>query len=94
MPKWYEKVFVTPSHYRVHHGVEKEYLDKNFGNWLILWDKLFGTFQPEMRTANYGTVDKISTTSVFEQQTLPTRTLLSRARAANSVPAALAILFG
>jgi len=44
---WAEKVFNTPSHHRVHHGSNPEQIDKNFGGVLIIWDKLFGTFQAE-----------------------------------------------
>ncbi|WP_143962813.1 sterol desaturase family protein [Litoribacter populi] len=43
-----EHVIVTPSHHRVHHAVNKEYMDKNLGQIFIVWDKLFGTFQKEM----------------------------------------------
>jgi alkylglycerol monooxygenase len=43
-----EKILVTPSHHRVHHAVNKEYLDKNLGQIFIIWDKLFGTFQEEL----------------------------------------------
>jgi len=43
-----EKIIVTPSHHRVHHAINPEYMDKNYGQILIIWDKLFGTFQPEM----------------------------------------------
>jgi alkylglycerol monooxygenase len=42
-----EYIFVTPSHHRVHHASNEKYLDKNFGDVLIIWDKLFGTFQKE-----------------------------------------------
>lgn len=42
-----EKVIVTPSHHRVHHAMNPEYIDKNYSQILIIWDKLFGTFQPE-----------------------------------------------
>lgn len=42
-----EYIIVTPSHHRVHHGTNVKYLDKNMGMLLIVWDKLFGTFQPE-----------------------------------------------
>ena len=45
---WLEKVIVTPSHHRVHHGINPEYLDKNYSQILIIWDKIFGTFQPEL----------------------------------------------
>ena len=47
-PKWYEYVFVTPSHHRVHHASNVRYLDKNMGMVLILWDRWFGTFQAEL----------------------------------------------
>ena len=43
-----EKIIVTPSHHRVHHAVNKEYLDKNLGQIFIFWDKIFGTFQEEL----------------------------------------------
>lgn len=44
-----EKIIVTPSHHRVHHAINKEYLDKNLGQIFIVWDKLFGTFQQELK---------------------------------------------
>ena len=43
-----EKIIVTPSHHRVHHAINKEYIDKNFSNIFIFWDKWFGTFQEEL----------------------------------------------
>ena len=45
---WLEYIFVTPSHHRVHHSSNPRYLDKNMGMFLIIWDQLFGTFQPEL----------------------------------------------
>lgn len=47
-PAWFEYIFVTPSHHRVHHASNVRYLDKNMGMVLILWDRLFGTFQEEL----------------------------------------------
>ncbi|MEO8109681.1 MAG: sterol desaturase family protein [Ginsengibacter sp.] len=44
---WLEKVIVTPSHHRVHHAINSIYLDKNFSQIFIVWDRLFGTFQEE-----------------------------------------------
>jgi alkylglycerol monooxygenase len=44
-----EKIIVTPSHHRVHHAINKEYVDKNLGQIFIFWDKLFGTFQQELK---------------------------------------------
>lgn len=43
-----EKIIVTPSHHRVHHAINREYLDKNYGQIFIVWDKLFGTYQEEL----------------------------------------------
>ena len=48
MPRWFETFFVSPSHHRVHHASNVIYLDKNMGMCLIIWDKLFGSFQPEI----------------------------------------------
>ena len=48
-----EYLFVTPSHHRVHHACNAKYLDKNMGMFLIVWDKLFGTFQKELSKEEY-----------------------------------------
>ena len=50
---WLEYIFVTPSHHRVHHASNPKYLDKNMGMFLIIWDKMFGTFQPELSAEDY-----------------------------------------
>ncbi|MEP6713464.1 MAG: sterol desaturase family protein, partial [Ferruginibacter sp.] len=50
MPPWFEVFFVSPSHHRVHHASNVRYLDKNMGMCLIIWDKIFGTFQEELST--------------------------------------------
>jgi sterol desaturase/sphingolipid hydroxylase (fatty acid hydroxylase superfamily) len=50
LPKWFEFVFVTPSHHRVHHASNPEYLDANMGMVLIIWDRIFGTFRPELKS--------------------------------------------
>ena len=48
MPRWFETIFVSPYHHRVHHASNTLYLDKNMGMCLIIWDKMFGTFQEEL----------------------------------------------
>jgi len=48
MPRWFETFFVSPSHHRVHHASNPIYLDKNMGMCLIIWDKIFGSFQEEL----------------------------------------------
>jgi sterol desaturase/sphingolipid hydroxylase (fatty acid hydroxylase superfamily) len=54
-----ELVLNTPSHHRVHHGSNLEYLDKNHGGFLIIWDRLFGTFAPEKSPVIYGLTKNI-----------------------------------
>ena len=58
-----EKILVTPSHHRVHHAINDEYLDKNYSSIFIFWDKLFGTFQPEIDAvpAVYGVKKPVKT---------------------------------
>jgi len=52
---WFDRVFCSPSNHRVHHAVNDNYLDKNYGGILILWDRLFGTFREEDEPCVYGT---------------------------------------
>lgn len=63
MPRLFETVFNTPSHHRVHHGSNALYLDRNYAGILIIWDKLFGTFQPELKEEKvvYGLHSNINT---------------------------------
>ena len=63
MPKWFEAVFNTPSHHRVHHGSNPLYLDRNHAGIFIIWDKIFGTFQPELKDEKviYGLTSNIDT---------------------------------
>ncbi|WP_298678796.1 sterol desaturase family protein [uncultured Lentibacter sp.] len=63
LPRWFEAVMNTPSHHRVHHGRNPRYLDANYAGVFIVWDKLFGTFVPEMDSdkPDYGLVHNIAT---------------------------------
>lgn len=54
LPKWFEAVFNTPSHHRVHHARNPKYIDKNHGGTFIVWDRLFGTFKEEEEKPTYG----------------------------------------
>lgn len=54
MPRWFEFIFNTPSHHRVHHATNTQYLDKNYAAVFIFWDRLFGTFAKEKDVPNYG----------------------------------------
>jgi sterol desaturase/sphingolipid hydroxylase (fatty acid hydroxylase superfamily) len=62
-----EYILVTPSHHRVHHGSNTLYLDRNMGMFLIIWDKLFGTFQPEMKAGTYEPIRYGLTTPLLQQ---------------------------
>ena len=68
LPRWYEAVFNTPSHHRVHHGKNPQYLDSNYAGTLIIWDKMFGTFVPEAKEAypDYGLVKDFETFNPFK----------------------------
>lgn len=54
-----EKIFNTPSHHRVHHAINEQYIDKNFAGIFIIWDKLFGTFEEEVNQPIYGITDQV-----------------------------------
>ena len=56
-----EWIFNTPSHHRVHHGANRQYIDKNYGNLLIIWDRMFGTFEPEDEPVKFGLVRNVNT---------------------------------
>ncbi|MBN8501130.1 MAG: sterol desaturase family protein [Sphingomonadales bacterium] len=60
-PRWFEAVFNTPSHHRVHHATNPLYLDRNYAGVFIVWDRLFGTFQPEVEAhpVHYGIVKQL-----------------------------------
>ena len=62
-PDWFEAVMNTPSHHRVHHGINPRYLDRNYAGIFIVWDKMFGTFQPELddEDIRYGVVKNLGT---------------------------------
>ena len=61
MPPWFEAVMNTPAHHRVHHAVNPRYLDKNYAGILIIWDRMFGTYEPERddEPCRYGIVKNL-----------------------------------
>ena len=61
LPRPVEWLFNTPSHHRVHHGSQAQYLDRNYGGILIVWDRLFGTFEREGARVRYGLTTNIAT---------------------------------
>lgn len=67
LPRWFEAVFNTPSHHRVHHARNAVYLDRNYAGILIVWDRMFGTFQPELdeEPCRYGLVKNMATFNIL-----------------------------
>ncbi len=63
MPRWFEAVMNTPSHHRVHHGTNPQYLDRNYAGVFIIWDRMFGTFQAEQADdpPRYGIIRNLGT---------------------------------
>lgn len=59
MPKWFEAIFNTPSHHRVHHATNPQYLDRNHAGIFIVWDKWFGSYEPEVEKPIYGLTKNI-----------------------------------
>jgi len=67
MPRWFEYLFNTPSHHRVHHASNPRYLDRNYGGVLMVWDRVFGTFAQEVDhdPPRYGIITNITTHNPF-----------------------------
>lgn len=61
LPAWFEFIMVTPSHHRVHHAMNPEYIDRNYGGVFIFWDRIFGTFCEEKKEPRYGLVSQLNT---------------------------------
>ena len=64
MPAWFEYFFNTPSHHRVHHGVNPKYIDKNHGGTLIIFDRMFSTFQQEEEEVHYGVTSQLKSWNI------------------------------
>ncbi len=60
LPAPIEYIFTTPSHHRVHHAINECYIDKNYGSTLIIWDRMFGTFQKEEEQPIYGITQPVN----------------------------------
>jgi sterol desaturase/sphingolipid hydroxylase (fatty acid hydroxylase superfamily) len=89
-----ELVLNTPSHHRVHHGSDPEYLDRNYGGILIVWDRLFGTFQPEVQRPTYGLTKPVATHHIIELQTREYAAMIRDVRAAPGLRDKLGYVFG
>jgi len=93
MPRWFEAIFNTPSHHRVHHGRDPKYLDRNYAGVLIIWDKLFGTFQREEERPNYGITKPLQSWNPVYANFAHYIDLIGYTRKARSLGDVLRILF-
>ncbi|MFD4866784.1 sterol desaturase family protein [Streptomyces sp. NPDC058412] len=94
LPRPIEFLLVTPSHHRVHHGIEPEYLDKNFSSILIIWDRMFGTFQPELGRPTYGLTKQIDTYNIWKIQVHEFANMIRDVRQARTWRHRLGYVFG
>jgi sterol desaturase/sphingolipid hydroxylase (fatty acid hydroxylase superfamily) len=85
LPKVFEFFLNTPSHHRVHHGSDLKYLDKNHGGILIIWDRLFGSFQPEEERPTYGLTKNIESFNPIKIALITWTELFRKAKQAGSV---------
>jgi sterol desaturase/sphingolipid hydroxylase (fatty acid hydroxylase superfamily) len=93
---WFEKILVTPTHHGIHHASNPEYLDKNYGDVLILWDKLFGTFAKENKEVKivYGLTTQLNSHSFLWQHFHFPLEIFVNLKKANGLTAKWKVLFG
>ena len=89
-----EWIFNTPSHHRVHHGSNEKYIDKNYGNLLIIWDKMFGTFEPEIETVKFGLVKNVDTFNPIKITFMGWRSIMTDIKNAKNLRDAMYLFFG
>ena len=89
-----EWILNTPSHHRVHHGSNPEYIDKNYGNLLIIWDRLFGTFEPEKAKVTYGLVNNVNTFNPIKITLMDWQAMLREIKEKEKASEKIKIFFG
>ncbi|MFL2733489.1 MAG: sterol desaturase family protein [Gammaproteobacteria bacterium] len=89
-----EWIFNTPSHHRVHHGANKQYIDKNYGNLLIIWDRMFGTFEPEKEKVKFGLVNNVNTFDPTKITFMAWSSMIEDINNKQSLSEVLRIIFG
>jgi alkylglycerol monooxygenase len=93
MPNWFEYVFVTPAHHRVHHARNPEYLDKNYAGVFIFWDRMFGTFREETIEPIYGIVKPLKSFSAIDANLHLFQEILRKLQSTSNFSTAIKILF-
>ena len=90
----FEYIFNTPSHHRVHHGSNKQYIDKNYGNLLIVWERMFGTFELEKESVKYGLVKNVKTFNPIKITFMEWSNILKDIKNSNNIKESLYLFFG
>lgn len=88
----FDRVFNSPSNHRAHHAMQTQYLDKNYGGILIVWDRLFSTYQPEVEPPRYGLTHPLDSTNPLQVHAAEARALLRDLSLRSSLRAALRLL--
>ena len=93
---WFENTFVTPSNHIVHHACNPEYLDKNYGGLLVLWDRVFGTYQPLLDEVppKFGITKQVNSSNVGKILTHEFKNLWRDFSAAPTLKLKFGVLFG
>ena len=89
-----DRILVTPSNHRVHHGQNDYCIDKNYGGILIIWDRMFGTFQAELFRPHYGLTKPVNTFNIWKLQTHEYVAIARDVRAARSWRSRLGFVLG
>ena len=89
-----EWIFNTPSHHRVHHGSNEQYIDKNYGNLLIIWDRMFGTFESEKEKVKFGLVNNVNTFNPTKITFMAWSSMIEDINNKQSLGEVLRIIFG
>ncbi len=91
---WLDEIFNTPSVHRVHHGSNPKYLDKNYGGLLMIWDKLFGTYQREEEKVIYGLTKNIKTNNPITINFIEYKNIWQEVKQCRTLKDKLKITFG
>eukprot|EP01027_Heterolobosea_sp_BB2_P022111 GEZU01032523.1.p1 GENE.GEZU01032523.1~~GEZU01032523.1.p1 ORF type:complete len:331 (-),score=81.04 GEZU01032523.1:86-1078(-) len=93
LPAPIEFIFNTPSHHRVHHARNPKYIDKNFAGMLIIWDRIFGTFEPETETPVYGLVHPLASWNPVYAEFARLQSIVRKVRSAKGLYNKLSFVF-
>ncbi|MDT4939277.1 MAG: hypothetical protein QOG80_2948 [Pseudonocardiales bacterium] len=94
MPKWFELILNTPSHHRVHHASDKDYLDRNYAGILIVWDRMFGSYVDETHRPTYGLTKNVDSFNPFTLQYHEYASIARDVRTASTLRDKLGYIFG